>query len=219
MCAATKHTVPLIKICGLQDVGMTRLTAEAGADFIGFVHYPPSPRHVSIRTASLLSRVLANYKTRSVLLLVDPTDDLLAHIKRVGNFNYIQLHGDETPARVATIKAMLSTSIIKAFRVSCVSDIQSARAYEGVAEWLLFDAKSPKGEKGGTGTIFDWTLLEKQKFDIPWMLSGGLNLNNATQAIISVNPMGVDISSGVETIRGVKDMGKILSFIGAVQGG
>jgi phosphoribosylanthranilate isomerase len=207
---------PFVKICGIQDEETARFTAKAGADFIGFVHYPDSVRHVSISRASLLSRVLGE-KCNSVLLLVDPDNALLDEVQQGGGFDYIQLHGDETVSRTAEIKNKLKIPIIKAFRIFDADDFNNVESYVDYVDWFLFDAKAKSGEQGGGGESFDWSLLNGQCFSKPWMLSGGLNLQNIDEALSAVNPMGVDISSGIETIRGVKDLAKIKAFIGAVK--
>lgn len=204
---------PLIKICGIRDEETALFAVEAGADFIGFVHYPNSPRHVSIQRAAFLSSVLPR-QAQSVLLLVDPDDVLLDDVKNANSFDLIQLHGHETPERTSQIRSYLNRPIIKAIRVGSFDDLTQVKIYEAIADWVLFDSKPQKPSlPGGTGETFDWSILEGIKSNIPWMLSGGLNQENVSNAVSSLKPYGIDVSSGIETIRGVKDMGKIKTFI------
>lgn len=205
-----------VKICGLSEPDTLRAAVESGARFVGFVFYPPSPRNVSFDIAWNLARTVPT-GVRSVGLFVDPNDALLAHILTGIQLDMIQLHGDETPERVAEIKAKYNMPVMKAMRVETAADLETAPGYEAVADWLLFDAKVPGDLPGGTGHSFDWTILKGQSFQKPWMLGGGLNAQNVTEALSVLKPDAVDVSSGVESTRGVKDAGKIKAFIEAVR--
>lgn len=205
------------KICGIKTPEMLSCAVEAGARFIGFVFFPPSPRHVAIDTAKELALMLPT-GVRGVGLFVDPSDVELEAVLGKVQLDMIQLHGKESPERVAEIKAKFAMPIIKAFPVSEVGDLDSVPSYERYIDWILFDAKPPKGATvpGGMGKSFDWSILESKGFARPWMLSGGLAPENVAQALSVLSPDAVDVSSGVEKIRGEKDAGKIKAFIGAV---
>ncbi len=205
------------KICGIKTPEMLSCAVEAGARFIGFVFFPPSPRHVSIDTAKELALMLPT-GVRGVGLFVDPSDAELEGVLGKVQLDMIQLHGQESPERVAEIKAKFAMPIIKAFPVSEAGDLDSVASYEPYIDWILFDAKPPKDATvpGGTGKSFDWSILEGKSFSKPWMLSGGLTCENVAQALSVLSLDAVDVSSGVEKIRGEKDAGKIKAFIGAV---
>ncbi|MGH1456070.1 MAG: phosphoribosylanthranilate isomerase [Alphaproteobacteria bacterium] len=203
------------KICGIKTPEALRAAVEGSARFIGFVFYPPSPRHVPIDTAKELALMLPT-GVRSVALFVDPTDEQLDAVLGKVQIDMIQLHGNESPSRVSEIKARYAMPIIKAFPVREAGDIDVAADYTD-ADWLLFDAKSSDpSQHGGTGQSFDWSLLEGKSFDKPWMLSGGLTPENVGEALFVLKPNAVDVSSGVESSKGVKDEGKIRAFLGAV---
>lgn len=212
-----------VKICGLKDIAAIDVAINAGADFIGLVFYPASPRHISVDEAARLaahiqSRGVAK-KAMSVALLVDPDDALLEQVAGAVSPDMIQLHGSETPERVAAVKERYNIPIIKALALSRESDFNLVRAYEAVTDWLLFDAKpAPDGLPGGTGKTFDWGLLKGRAFSRPWMLSGGLTPFNVAEALSALSPDAVDVSSGVEAARGVKDAAKIHAFIEAAKG-
>jgi len=202
-----------IKICGLTtDEAMD---AAQYADFIGFVFYPPSKRAITPEAAGQLIKQ-SPVTAKKVGLFVNPTDDDLKNTLAHAPLDMIQLHGDETPARAATIRTLTGLPVLKAFNIATADDIAQARAYEDVADWLIFDAKID-GERGGTGHSFDWDLLRHFKSKIPWMLSGGLTIENVMDALSRLTPDAVDISSGVEDGPGKKNPAKITRFIQAVQ--
>ncbi len=205
------------KICGIKTPEVLNAAIEAGARYIGFVFYPPSPRHIEIDTAKELAIMLPT-GVRGVGLFVDPTDaDLDAVLGKV-QIDMIQLHGAETPARVSEIKQKYQMPIIKAFPVRDEADISHVEEYTD-ADWYLFDAKSADpAMPGGTGKSFDWSILSGKSFGKPWMLSGGLTQDNVGDALSVLSPTAVDVSSGVESTRGVKDTDKIRAFIEAVNG-
>ncbi|MGN7437037.1 MAG: phosphoribosylanthranilate isomerase [Alcanivorax sp.] len=206
-----------VKICGVKTPEALNAAIEAGARYIGFVFYPPSPRHIEIDTAKELAGMLPT-GVRGVGLFVDPSDEELDAVLGKVQLDIIQLHNDETPARVSEIKAKYHMPIIKAFPVREESDIAHVGDYTD-ADWYLFDAKSADPNMpGGTGKSFDWSILSEKTFDKPWMLSGGLSAENIADALTSLSPNAVDVSSGVERSRGVKDENKIRAFIEAVKG-
>jgi len=198
-----------IKICGIKT--QDALNAAAAADFTGFVFYDKSPRNIAATQAASL-----NTKLKRVGLFVDPDDSYLDSIVKTARLDMIQLHGDETPARVAAIAARTKLLIIKAIRVASSDDVTTATSYEPVSDWLLFDAKVA-GKKGGTGRTFDWQILKNLKSRKPWMLSGGLNVGNIAEALSVLKPDAVDVSSGVEDAPGIKNPAKIQEFIEALR--
>lgn len=205
-----------IKICGITEPITLKAACDAGADFIGFVFYPPSPRAITPQNAAPLIESLPSH-TKSVALFVNPTDEQLETTLRESPVDFIQLHGTEDPERVKAIKTRFKLPIIKAIGVNTSEDITIARTFEDSADWLLFDHKPTTTDAGGTGQSFDWSLLQNQTFKKPWMLSGGLTAENVKIPIRLVSPTAVDISSGVESTRGVKDTNKIKALITAVK--
>lgn len=207
-----------VKICGIREPESLKSAIAAGARFIGFVFYPPSPRFVARETAKELALMLPT-GVKAVGLFVDPLDADLEQVLGHVQMDMIQLHGSETRERVAEIKARFAMPVMKALAVSSAKDIENAAQYEAVADWVLFDAKAAEGNlPGGTGKNFDWSLLQGKAFQTPWMLSGGLNADNVVEALSMLHPAAVDVSSGVESARGVKDPAKIRAFIEAVKG-
>lgn len=204
-----------VKICGLSTPETMSTALEAGADFVGLVLYPASPRHVDIEVAAYLSSyVPAGVSVTG--LFVDPTDEILQRTLENVRIDFIQLHGQETPARVAEIKARFGKPIIKALSVSHRADLKASDAH-AAADWLLFDAKGTTDMPGGNGLPFDWTLLEDFQSPRPYMLAGGLTPENVAEAVKRLRPPAVDVSSGVEAARGVKDPAKIRAFIEAAK--
>ena len=206
-----------VKICGLSEPKTLQTAIKAGARFIGLVFYPPSPRALSFDTAFHLARAVPT-GVRSVGLFVDPSDELLEQTLGGIGLDMIQLHGNESPGRVAEIKSRYNIEVMKAMRVASEDDLQELEGFEAAADWLLFDSRPPKADlPGGTGEAFDWTILAGRRFKKPWMLGGGLNADNIAEALSILKPDAVDISSGVESARGVKDVEKIKAFLQAVK--
>lgn len=204
-----------IKICGLTDPDLVRFTAQAGADWIGFVFAEASPRFVTeAAAASLLMQV---GRATPVALLVDPDDAQIDRIVALG-FPVLQLHGSETPDRVAAIKARTGLEIWKAIGVAEADDLMRAATF-AAADRLLIDARPPKDadRAGGHGLPFDWTLLEGWTAPGPWLLAGGLTPENVADAVRRTGAPGVDVSSGVERLRGLKDRERVTAFINAVK--
>ena len=202
-----------IKICGITTEDA--LKAAAGADFVGFVFYPKSPRALEAGAAAILSAAAAPHLKKTGLF-VDPDDALLERVLSTVELNMIQLHGEENPQRVRDIAARFGLPVMKALRVATGDDVRKARRYEEAAKWLLFDAKV-EGQAGGTGKTFDWGLLKGFKSSLPWMLSGGLNAANVGDALAVLKPDAVDVSSGVESAPGRKDPALIENFIKTVK--
>lgn len=184
-----------------------------GANFVGFVVHPPSPRHIAPEHAAELKALLTR-EIKSVAVCVDPTDALLENIIQELAPNFLQLHGKETPERVAEIRQRFGTPVIRALGIRQTEDLDAAYDFADCADMLLLDARSENPEiPGGTGHSFDWTLLAGHSMPLPWFLSGGLNEGNLANAVHSTGATMVDISSGVEKSRGVKDPLKIRSFL------
>lgn len=207
-----------IKICGLSTPETLEAAIAAGADMAGFVFFPRSPRHIGLEAARELGR-RAQGRIRKVALTVDASDKEIDAVVAALQPDLLQLHGRETPARVGEVKARFGLPVMKAIGVARAEDVQGAAAYEGVADIVLFDAKPAPDASvpGGAGRRFDWRLLRNLSFPSEWMLSGGLEAGNVTEALRLTNAPGVDVSSGVETARGVKDKGRIIAFIEAVR--
>jgi phosphoribosylanthranilate isomerase len=207
----------LVKICGLSSAETVLATIAAGADLAGFVFFEKSARHISLKTARRLG-ALAQGRIGKTALTVDATDAELDAIVFALHPDFLQLHGSETSARAAAVKARFGLPIIKAIGVETAADVEVSRAYAGVADILLFDAK-PRPDAtvpGGAGVAFDWKLL-RSIGAAKWMLSGGLGPENVAEALRQTGAPGVDVSSGVESSRGVKDPAKIEAFVAAAR--
>lgn len=209
----------LIKICGLTTPDAARFAAEAGADYVGLVFAPASPRFVSGETAAATARAARGGGAKVVALLVDPDDAALAAAVAAVSPDAIQLHGRETPERVAEVRARTGLAVWKAIGVSAREDLGAAASFEAAADALLFDAKPPKGadRTGGHGAAFDWTILQGFASPKPWFLAGGLTPENVAEAIRIAGAPAVDVSSGVEKSPGVKDPALISAFVSAVR--
>ena len=206
------------KICGLSTPETVAAALAAGASHIGFVFFDKSPRLVRPDDAARLAAP-ARGRVKITAVMVDPDDAALERVVSALQPDLIQLHGKETPSRAAEIGVRAGAGVIKALSVSDASDVEAAKAYEGVAEHLMFDAKPPKGAAlpGGVGARFDWTLLKDRRFVRPWFLAGGLDSWNVAEAISQSGAPKVDVSSGVERGAGVKDAALITAFLEAVR--
>jgi phosphoribosylanthranilate isomerase len=202
------------KICGLSDAAAVAAAVAGGADFAGFIFFPPSPRNLSPERAGELIAGLAPDVT-PVGVFVDPTDDQLEATLAAAPLRLIQLHGKETPARAAAVKARFGLPVMKAVPVAGPDDVARAEGYFGSVDWLLFDAKAPETatRPGGNALSFDWELLAAAEWPLPWMLSGGLNANNLAEAVRVSGAHVADVSSGVEDRPGVKNPEKIRAFL------
>lgn len=209
---------PAIKICGISTVEALDGAIDARADYIGFVFFPLSPRHVDAHAASALA-MRAGERIVRVGLFVDAEDGLIGESVKAGRLDVVQLHGKETPERVAQIKARFGLPIWKAISVTSAGDVERAGAYREMADLLLFDAKTPEDAAlpGGMGLRFDWSLLDGWKGRPGWGLAGGLTPQNVAGAIQQSQPPLVDTSSGVEREPGAKDAALIQAFCEAVR--
>jgi phosphoribosylanthranilate isomerase len=208
----------IVKICGLSTPEALEAALDAGADMVGFVFFPPSPRHLAFETASALGR-RARGRAQKVALTVDADDALLTAIVAALQPDMLQLHGKESPARVAAIRKNFGLPVMKAVAVAAKGDLGAAAAYVGVADRLLFDGRPPREatRPGGLGKAFDWRLLEDFDPGVPFMLSGGLDAGNVGEALRVTRAPAVDVSSGVERALGEKDPDKIRAFVRAAQ--
>jgi phosphoribosylanthranilate isomerase len=212
-----------VKICGLSTPETVDAALDAGADLIGFVFHPKSPRFVSLEQASALAR-RAKGRAETVALLVDADDELISNVILEMRPDCLQLHGKETPGRVAEIEDQFFIRCIKAVGLSEAPDINTVRLYHERQRTVLLDAKPPKDAAypGGHGKVFDWSILAKMPDDIPFLLSGGLDALNVGEAIAAIDTFnlafaGVDVSSGVESAPGLKDIAKIKAFVAAAR--
>ena len=207
----------LTKICGLSTPETLDAALRHGATHVGFVFFPPSPRHLDFaRAAQLAARAPAH--VRRVGVFVDPDDALIEQAVASGTINAVQLH-KTAPPRVAAIRVRTGLESWAAVAVKTLADLDAARAYAGAADRILYDAKTPDGARlpGGMGLRFDWALLDGFRHPLPWALSGGLDPANVGEAIARTGATLVDVSSGVESAPGVKDMDKIGAFLKATQ--
>jgi phosphoribosylanthranilate isomerase len=208
------------KICGLKTPDAVDAAIAGGASLLGFVFYARSPRCIEPATAKQLATAVPPSVLR-VGLIVDESDARIAEILAGCDLDVLQLHGSETPERVAEIRARFGKQVIKAIPVSEAADLDRAAAYGSVADYLMFDAKPPKAMAnalpGGNALSFDWSLLGNRRFALPWFLAGGLTPENLTEAVrISGAPL-IDVSSGVEDRPGEKNVSKIKAFLNASQ--
>ena len=203
----------IIKICGIRSEAILDAAIEAGADMVGFVHFARSPRHLELDPIGELIS-LARGRAETCVLLVNPDNTLVAQVAALGP-DWIQLHGPETPHRVEAIRDEAGIAILKACPVGSAEDVAAIAGYADCADRLLLDAKAPSEatRPGGLGTTFDWSLLKALDPQLGFMLSGGLTPKNVADAVGTVRPMGVDVSSGVEKSPGVKDPDLIRAFI------
>ncbi len=201
------------KICGIKDERALDTAIAGQARWIGLVFHAPSPRHVMAEQAALLAR-RASGRVDCVGLFVDPEDGAIETVLGCVKLDLLQLHGDETPERVVHLKQRFGLPVIKAVGVAVAEDLARVADYEAMADWIIFDAKAIKGAlPGGMGAGFDWRLLSGQKFRRPWLLSGGLDPDNVAAALALTGAQAVDVSSGVESARGIKDPARIKDFL------
>ena len=210
-----------VKICGINTAGTLDAAAGGGADFLGFMFFPKSPRAVTPeQAASLVARLKPGIQR--VAVMVDPDDSLIAEVTGRVALDFLQLHGREAPRRVAEIRARSGLSVIKVISVASAEDLVAAETYSEVADRLLFDAKPPKtmtdALPGGNALAFDWRLLAGRTWSKPWMLSGGLDADNLREAVEISGARSVDVSSGVEDRPGLKSPEKIAAFLEKARG-
>lgn len=202
------------KICGLSTAEGVAAAVRHGARYVGFVFYPPSRRDVTPELAAALCAMVPDGIIRAGLF-VDADDPTLAHVLATVPLDLLQLHGRESPDRVAAIKHRFGKPVMKAIQVAAEADLAAAERYYGIADRLLFDAKPPKEAvaPGGNGLVFDWELVGGRRWALPWMLSGGLNAGNLGEAVRLTHATAVDVSSGVERAPGIKDPERIAAFL------
>ncbi len=209
-----------VKICGLTTVEQIQAAATAGAQYVGFVFFPKSPRHLDVPKAAELAGQVS-LGIAKVALTVNATDAELDRILASVPLDMLQLHGKESPARVSEVKERYGLPVMKAIGVADQADLAQIDVYSQVADQLLIDAKPPKEAvlPGGNGLSFDWRLLAGRKYwQCPWMLAGGLTPDNVAEAVLMTGAQQVDVSSGVESAPGIKDAEKIRAFVSAVSG-
>jgi phosphoribosylanthranilate isomerase len=205
------------KICGLSTAETVDAAVAGGARFVGFNFYPPSPRYLSSNDLLMELGARVPGSVTRVGLFVDPDDALLDERLATGAIDLVQLHGKETPERVAAIKARTGKPVMKAFNVGAASDIERGiAAYATVADRLMFDA-AVGTLPGGNAKVFDWTFLSGRKVPLPWMLAGGLTPDNVAEAVRVTGARIVDVSSGVESSRGMKSVELIRAFLDRVK--
>jgi phosphoribosylanthranilate isomerase len=207
-----------IKICGLKTEAALNAALAGGASHVGFIFFAKSPRYVEPVEAGRL-RALAVGKAKAVAVTVDASDEFLDAIVGAMKPDLLQLHGKESPKRVAEIKARYGLPAMKVFSVRVPADLEAIRPYHGVADRLMFDAKAPVGAElpGGNGVAFDWRILANLDNKLDYILSGGLNAGNVADALRLANPSGIDVSSGVESAPGVKEPALIAEFFRAIR--
>jgi phosphoribosylanthranilate isomerase len=204
------------KICGLSTADTVDAAVRFGARYVGFVTYPKSPRHISTETMRTLGTRVPKNVTR-VGLFVDPDDVLLDEKLATGALDMLQLHGAETPERVAAIKQRIGKPVMKAIKVAATGDVEHGiKTYAGVADRLMFDAAEGI-LPGGNAKAFDWTILSGRSVPVPWFLAGGLTPENVAEAVRVTGARAVDVSSGVEASRGVKSIDRIRAFLEQVK--
>jgi phosphoribosylanthranilate isomerase len=207
------------KICGINDAEAMATAVEGGASHVGLVFYPPSPRSVTPAQAAALAAVAGTGVVRTGLF-VDPDDALIDDVLSAVPLDLLQLHGTETPDRVRALRARTGRQVMKAIRVGGAKDIDGAKDYVDVADWLMFDALPPKDMTnalpGGNALAFEWKLLSGRRWPRPWMLAGGINVGNVAEAVRLSGARVVDTSSGVEDAPGRKNLDKIKAFLAAV---
>ena len=203
-----------VKICGLSSAASLGAALDAGADMVGFVFFEASPRHVGLDQARALGDQVAG-RARKVALTVDADDAGLAAVIEALSPDILQLHGHETPQRVAYVRTRFGLPVMRALGLAAPRDIDQVAQFDGIADYLLFDARAPETatRPGGNGEAFDWTLLRGLVPRKPWLLAGGLRSNNIEQAMRATGAAGLDVSSGVESAPGVKDLAEIARFI------
>ena len=208
----------IVKICGLSSRETLDVALEAGADMVGFVFFPPSPRHLTFEMARDLGQVVKG-RAAKVALTVDADDATLAGIVEALQPDLLQLHGHETVARLNDIKRKFGLPVMKAIPVETAADLAALPGYAEMADRILFDARPPREatRPGGLGAVFDWHVLENLDLALPFMVSGGLHAGNVAEAVRVTRAGGVDVSSGVERAPGIKDPDMIRAFIRAAR--
>lgn len=218
-----------VKICGISSLADYQICRSAGARWVGMVYYPGSPRHLDSAALARLADQIDQLDDddsdsgggsgpKRVLLSVDQSEASLRQLIAAARPDYLQLHGTETVAFASAMKAEFNLPIIKMIPIATAADLANCAAWDGIADWLIFDAKTDPGtQPGGTGHSFDWQILSHYSGHTPWMLAGGLTAGTVADAVRISGARAVDVSSGVESARGKKDENKIHAFIQAAQ--
>jgi phosphoribosylanthranilate isomerase len=211
-------TGPMIKICGVTTVAALEAAIAARAEYTGFNFFPPSPRFLTPAAAAPLG-AMTQRRIRKVGVFVDANDHALGEAIAASGLDAVQLHGSETPERAAQVRSRFGLPVWKVVSVAGAGDVARADAFAGAADFILFDAKTPKDAllPGGLGLAFDWSLLTAYKGPLPWGLAGGLAPENVAQAVRQTGAPLIDVSSGVENAPGIKDAGKIAAFCAAAR--
>ncbi|HKL04333.1 MAG TPA: phosphoribosylanthranilate isomerase [Roseovarius sp.] len=209
-----------VKICGLTDPADIPAAILAGASYVGFVFFPKSPRHLVLEDAAFMAAAVP-VGIMKVALTVDADDAMLDALTEQVPLDMLQLHGSETPERVAEVKARYGLPVMKAVGIADADDLPQLDAFGRVADQLLVDAKPPRGadRPGGNALAFDWSLIAGRRWPVPWMLAGGLTPDNAAQAVRLTGARQLDVSSGVESAPGVKDGALMRAFVEAAKSG
>ncbi len=209
------------KICGITTLAAAQTAIAEGAGFLGFIHFAKSPRHIELPAmAELMQAIRAEGAPQKLVsVVVDPDDRMIETLRDIVKPDLIQLHGKETPERVAQVRQAMGIPVIKALSISETADLTAAQAFDPIADYLLFDAKPPKDAllPGGLGLSFDWTLLRGYDGKKPWLLAGGLTSDNVAEAVTISGAKYVDVSSSVESTPGVKDADLISGFLRTVK--
>ena len=203
-----------VKLCGIRDAATLALATDLGADYVGFIFYPPSPRSLDIFAAAELASAVPDH-VATVGVLVDPDDRMLDALLAHVSLDMLQLHGAETPERVRAIREHTGCRLMKAIRVREAADLCDAEAFVGLVDLVMLDAKPPIGATlpGGNGESFDWAMLADFAPRVPWALAGGLNADNLADAVARAGAAIYDVSSGVESTPGVKDPARVREFL------
>jgi phosphoribosylanthranilate isomerase len=209
----------IVKICGLSTPETLDAALDAGADMVGFVFFPPSPRHLQFDVARALGQRVRG-RAQKVALTVDAEEEYIAAVIKALQPDLLQLHGFESTDRVEALRLTFGLPVMKALPIAVKGDLDRIARYATVADRLLFDARAPRDatRPGGLGNTFDWHLLEDVHANVPFMLSGGLDVDNIGEALRITRASGIDVSSGVERAPGVKDVNKIIAFVRAARG-
>jgi phosphoribosylanthranilate isomerase len=209
-----------VKICGINSRFALEAALDGGAAFVGFIFYPPSPRYIAPEDAGLLARLVPPH-VKKVGVFVDADPDEIDAVMLETPLDALQFHGSESPRNMEELRITFRLPVIKAVKIGVPADIEAARAFEGHADWLMFDAKPPVdlagALPGGNAVSFDWSLLAGTEWATPWFLSGGLTPDNLAAAVRATGAKLVDVSSGVEVRPGVKDVDKIAAFLAAAK--
>ena len=208
----------IVKICGLSTPETLDAALDAGADMVGFVFFPPSPRHLQFDVARALGQRVRG-RAQKVALTVDAEEEYIAAVIKALQPDLLQLHGFESTDRVEALRLTFGLPVMKALPIDVKGDLDRIARYATVADRLLFDARAPRDatRPGGLGNTFDWHLLEDVHANVPFMLSGGLDVDNIGEALRITRASGIDVSSGVERAPGVKDVNKIIAFVRAAR--